>query len=151
MFQDFPTGYVVILPNNSKTLNRLQPLQCIFMVVKVGGCDCLGRKQIRYMFVGQPFQSARREWIFWTMLWLRQLGCDLSSDGIVKRMQFYLLFGENHTSEVFRLTFVRQLFTNLRHVSESVLWKSKIVIISVILGAVSKLQVWQAIDIRLRV
>jgi hypothetical protein len=58
MFQDFSTGCVVILQYNSITLNRLQ---CIFMVLKVGGCDCLGRKRIRFMFVGQPFRSARKE------------------------------------------------------------------------------------------
>lgn len=61
MFEGFPTGYVVILPYNFITRNRLLTLQCIFVVVIAGGCDCLGRKQIRYMFVGQPFRSARKE------------------------------------------------------------------------------------------
>ena len=31
------------------------------MVVNAGGCDCLGRKQIRLIFVGQPFRLARKK------------------------------------------------------------------------------------------
>jgi len=61
LFRGFPTGYVVILPYNFIIRNRLLTLQCIFVVDSAGGCDCLGRKQIRYMFVGQPFRSARKE------------------------------------------------------------------------------------------
>ena len=61
MFQDFPTGYVAILTYTSITPNRLLTLQCVFMVVNARGCDCLGKKQIRYMFVGQPFRSAKEE------------------------------------------------------------------------------------------
>lgn len=61
MFHSLPTRYVVILPYNFIIPNRLLTLLCIFMVVNAGGCDCLGRKQIRYMFVGHPFRSARKE------------------------------------------------------------------------------------------
>lgn len=135
MFQGLPTRYVVILPYNFIIPDRLLRLLCIFWWSMQEGAIAWGEsKFVAYLWDILSDRQGRRtlEWIFGTMLWLCEPGCDFSSDGLVKRMQLYLFLVRIILYfRSFRHTFMRQLFMNVRHVSESVFWKSKITVHSV--------------------